>query len=114
MIKRLQAFLDAGADVLCAPGLPEIAAIRTICMAADKPINVVLGLQGQTYSVAQLSDAGLRRISFGGFFARAALGVLMRAAEELKTRGTFTYSADAIPDSQVSQYMPQGKHADRG
>ncbi|MFT6074183.1 MAG: 2-methylisocitrate lyase-like PEP mutase family enzyme [Yoonia sp.] len=79
----------------------------------DKPVNVVMGLQGQTYSVAQLSDAGVRLISVGGSFAQAALGALMRAAEEVKTQGTFTYSADAIPDAQVSQYMSQHKHADR-
>ena len=112
-IKRLQAFSEAGADVLYAPGLPDIAAIKAVCAAVDKPVNVVMGLQGQTYSVAQLSNAGVRRISVGGSFARTALGALMRAAEEVKTHGTFTYAAGAIPDAQISQYMAQEKLADR-
>ncbi|WP_083097271.1 isocitrate lyase/PEP mutase family protein [Pseudophaeobacter leonis] len=106
-IKRLQAFSEAGADVLYAPGLPDIAAIRTVCAAVDKPVNVLMGLQGNTYSVEQLSEAGARRISVGGSFARAAIGALMRAAEEVRTCGTFTYAADAIPDSVVSKLMLQ-------
>ncbi len=112
-IKRLQAFADAGAEVLYAPGLPDIAAIKAVCLAVDKPVNVVMGLKGRTYSVSQLSDAGVRRISVGGSFARAALGALMRAAHEVRTQGTFTYSADAIPDAEVSQYMSPSKHTDR-
>ena len=60
-IKRLQAFSAAGADVLYAPGLPDIEAIQTVCAAVDKPVNVVMGLKGRSYSVAQLSDAGVRR-----------------------------------------------------
>lgn len=112
-IKRLQAFSEAGADVLYAPGLPDINAIRSVCSALDKPVNVVMGLQGQSYTVAELSDAGVRRISVGGSFARTALGALMRAAEEVKSLGTFTYAADAIPDAVVSQLMSQEKRADR-
>jgi 2-methylisocitrate lyase-like PEP mutase family enzyme len=113
-IKRLQAFSEAGADVLYAPGLPDIAAIRTVCAAVDKPVNVVMGLQGSTYTVDALSEAGVRRISVGGSFARAALGALMRAAEEVRTHGTFTYAADAIPDAVVSQLMSQERTSDRG
>ena len=113
-IKRLQAFSEAGADVLYAPGLPDIAAIRTVCAAVDKPVNVVMGLQGSTYTVDALSEAGVRRISVGGSFARAALGALMRAAEEVRTHGTFTYAADAIPDAVVSQLISQERTSDRG
>lgn len=112
-IRRLQAFSEAGADVLYAPGLPDIGAIRTVCRAVDKPVNVVMGLKGKSYTVAQLSEAGVRRISVGGSFARAALGALMRAAEEVKTFGTFTYAADAIPDGTISQLMLQKKCGDR-
>ncbi|WP_417807932.1 isocitrate lyase/PEP mutase family protein [Thioclava sp.] len=112
-IKRLQAFSEAGADVLFAPGLPDIAAIRTVCASVDKPVNVVMGLQGQSYSVAELSAAGVRRISVGGSFARAALGALMRAAQEVKTYGTFSYATDAMPDTVASQMMSQHKRADR-
>lgn len=113
-IARLQAFSDPGADVLYAPGLPDIDAIRTVCREVDKPVNVVMGLQGQAYSVRELSEAGVRRISVGGSFARAALGALKRAAEEVLTKGTFTYAADAIPDRAVSQLMSGEKLENRG
>ncbi len=112
-IRRLQAFSVAGADVLYAPGLPDIAAIRTVCAAVDKPVNVVMGLQGPIYSVAELSAAGVRRISVGGSFARAALGALMRAADEVKSLGTFTYAKGAMPGATVSQLMSQDKAIDR-
>ena len=112
-IARLQAFSAAGADVLYAPGLPDIEAIRTVCRAVDKPVNVVMGLRGRRYSVAELSEAGVRRISVGGSFARAALGGLLRAAQEVKSRGTFSYAEDAIPDAVMRQLMSQDKRADR-
>lgn len=112
-IKRLQAFSKAGADVLYAPGLPDIEAIRTVCSAVDKPVNVVMGLQSPTYSVDQLSKAGVRRISVGGSFARAALGGLMRAAEEVKSSGTFAYAADALPGGYISDLMSADKSTDR-
>jgi 2-methylisocitrate lyase-like PEP mutase family enzyme len=112
-IKRLQTFSEAGADVLYAPGLPDIAAIKTVCQALDKPVNVVMGLKGGSYSVAELSQAGVCRISVGASFARAALGALMRAAEEVRSTGTFTYATDAIPDAVVSRLMSQDKRADR-
>ncbi len=112
-IRRLQAFSEAGADVLYAPGLPDIEAIKTVCHAVEKPVNVVMGLRGASYSVAELSAAGVRRISVGGSFARAALGALMRAAEEVKTSGTFGYAAEAISDAVVSQLMSQDKRTDR-
>ena len=108
-IRRLQAFSEAGADVLYAPGLPDIDAIRTVCIEVDKPVNVVMGLKGAHYSMSELSDAGVRRISVGGSFARAALGALKRAAEEVISTGTFTYAGDAMPDSVVSQLMAQDK-----
>lgn len=110
-IARLQAFSDTGADVLYAPGLPDLDAIRTVCRAVDKPVNVVMGLKGPAYSVDQLSDAGVTRISVGGSFARAALGALRRAATEVLAQGTFTYAGDAIPDAEISRLMSQDKRA---
>ncbi len=107
-IRRLQAFSAAGADVLYAPGLPDIRAIRTVCAAVDKPVNVVMGLAGPTWSVAELAQAGVRRISVGGSFARAALGALMRAAEEVRSAGTFTYVAQALPGATVARIMAPG------
>ncbi|WP_170417573.1 isocitrate lyase/PEP mutase family protein [Ruegeria atlantica] len=108
-IKRLQAFSEAGADVLYAPGLPDLDAIRTVCAEVDKPVNVVMGLSGATYSVSELSKAGVRRISVGGSFARTALAAIRSAAQEVMTNGTFDYAANAIPDSEVSQLMAQNK-----
>jgi 2-methylisocitrate lyase-like PEP mutase family enzyme len=112
-IRRLQAFSEAGADILYAPGLPGIEAIRTVCREVPKPVNVVMGLQGPSYSVSELGEAGVQRISVGGSFARAALGALRRAATEVITEGTFSYTKDAIPDRELALLMHQGKKAMR-
>ncbi len=104
-IKRLQAFSAAGADVLYAPGLPDLDAIRTVCQAVDKPVNVVMGLSGPSFSVAELQAAGVKRISVGGSLARSALGAFMRAAEEIRDKGTFDYAKEAVPDAIASSYM---------
>ena len=108
-IKRLQAFEKAGADVVYAPGLPSLDAIRTVCAAVEKPVNVVMGFKGAAFTVEELQDAGVKRISVGGAFARAALGAFMRAAIEVKDKGTFTFSADAIPDAEARGYMATSK-----
>jgi len=112
-IKRLQAFSEAGADVLYAPGLPGIDAIRTVCQEVDKPVNVVMGLKGRNYTVDELSRAGVRRVSVGGSFARAAFGALKRAAEEVRHDGTFTYADEAMPGSEISRLMSDGQNTDR-
>ena len=104
-IKRLQAFSEAGADVLYAPGLPGLDAIRTVCASVDKPVNVVMGLKGKPFSVEELQEAGVKRISVGGSFARAALGAFVRAAQEVKENGTFTYAGSAIPDAETAAFM---------
>jgi 2-methylisocitrate lyase-like PEP mutase family enzyme len=104
-ICRLQAFAEAGADVLYAPGLPNLEAIQKVCAAVPKPVNVLMGLQGATYSVDQLRAAGAKRISVGGSFARAALGALVRAAREVKERGTFTFANEAISHTEITAYM---------
>lgn len=112
-IRRLQAYSAVGADVLYAPGLPDLDAIRTVCAAVDRPVNVVMGLRGPQYSVAELSDAGVRRISVGGSFARAALGALMRAAEEVRNSGTFGYAAEALPSKTIVELMSRDGCTDR-
>jgi len=109
IIRRLQAFEAAGADVLYAPGLPSLEAIRTVCAAISRPVNVVMGLSAPTYTVEELAEAGVTRISVGGSFARAALGALVRAAREVKEHGTFTYAIDAIPHAEASAYMPRAQ-----
>ena len=105
VIRRLQSFEAAGAEVLYAPGLPDLSAIRTVCAAVSRPVNVVMGLSGPTYTVAELAEAGVRRVSVGGSFARAALGALVRAAREVREEGTFGYAHDAIPDAEASAFM---------
>jgi 2-methylisocitrate lyase-like PEP mutase family enzyme len=104
-IRRLQAFSEVGADVLYAPGLPSLEAIREICAAVSKPVNVVMGLKGATFSLEELAAAGVKRISVGGSFARAALGAFVRAAREVKDKGTFSYAADALPHAEANAYM---------
>jgi 2-methylisocitrate lyase-like PEP mutase family enzyme len=104
-IRRLQSFAEAGADVLYAPGLPSLEAIREVCREIPKPVNVLMGLKGATYSVEEIAAAGAKRISVGGSFARAALGAFVRAAREVKDKGTFTYAGDAISHAEVTRYM---------
>jgi 2-methylisocitrate lyase-like PEP mutase family enzyme len=109
-IRRLQSFAEVGADVLYAPGLTTLEAIREVCASVSKPVNVLAGLQGTTFSVEDLAAAGVKRISVGGSFARAALGAFVRAAREAKERGTFTYAPEAISHAEVSSYMTPSKH----
>lgn len=110
-IARLQAFSKAGADVLYAPGLTSLDEIRVLCEAVDKPVNVVMGLSGFQSSVEELQEVGVKRISVGGSFARAALGEMIRAAEEVKSSGTFTYAAKAVSDSDAAAYMSAEKRS---
>jgi 2-methylisocitrate lyase-like PEP mutase family enzyme len=108
-IHRLQSFAEAGADVLYAPGLPSLKAIREVCQSVSKPVNVLMGLKGATFSVEELAAAGAKRISVGGSFARAALGAFVRAAREVKDKGTFTYATEAIPHAEATNYMAPPK-----
>lgn len=109
-IRRLQSFEKAGADVLYAPGLPGLNAIREVCASLSKPVNVLMGFQGATFSVEELAAIGVKRISVGGSFARAALGAFLRAALEVKDKGTFNYAADAISHADANHYMTEVKH----
>jgi len=105
-IRRLQAFAEAGADVLFAPGLPSLEAIRTVCAAvAPRPVNVLAGIKGLAFTVAELEAAGVRRISLGGTLARTALGALIGAAREMKEKGTFSFVEHAAPTSEVAGFM---------
>jgi len=108
-IKRLQAFAEAGADVLYAPGLPSLDAIREVCASVSKPVNVVMGLKGASYSVEELAAAGVKRISVGGSFARAALGAFVSAASEVRVQGTFSYAMGAISHADVRRFMESVK-----
>lgn len=95
-IRRLQAYEQAGADVLYAPGLRDLETIRTVCLAVTKPVNVIMGLPGATFSVADLEAAGVRRISVGSALARLAFGAVATAAREMRDQGTFTFADGVI------------------
>ncbi len=101
-VARLQAYQDAGANVLYAPGLTNREEIKAVVQSVDRPVNVIMGLPGVHLSVSDLSELGVRRISVGSSFARAALGGLLRAAREVQEHGTFTYGDEAVGSREVS------------
>jgi 2-methylisocitrate lyase-like PEP mutase family enzyme len=94
-IARLQAFQEAGADVLFAPGLTSREDIVTVIRSVDRPVNVIMGLQGVQLTLADLSEIGVKRVSVGSALARTALGALLSAAREMQEHGTFTFANDA-------------------
>jgi 2-methylisocitrate lyase-like PEP mutase family enzyme len=104
-IRRLQAFDAAGADVLYAPGLRDIDAIRTVCQALTKPVNVLMGMKGVTFGVFELVEAGVKRISVGSSLARLAYGAFVDAAKEMMVGGTFNYSDRAIGFAELEGFF---------
>ncbi len=94
-IARLQAFQEAGADVLFAPGLRTKQDIATVVRSVDRPVNVIMGLQGVQLSLAELSEIGVKRISVGSALSRAALGAFLKGAHEMLEHGTFNFAEDA-------------------
>jgi 2-methylisocitrate lyase-like PEP mutase family enzyme len=104
-IKRLRAFEQAGADVLFAPGLPDLAAVRTVCAALSKPFNFMVGIKGKSFTVAELEAAGVRRISLATSLYRAALSGLLNAAREVKDKGTFGYLDSSVATRELNGFM---------
>ena len=105
-LRRLRAFADAGAEVLYAPGLPNLDAIKTVCTAvAPHPVNALAGIKGLSFSVEQLEGVGVRRISLGGALSRLAYGALIGAAREMKEKGTFGFVERAAPTAEVAGFM---------
>jgi 2-methylisocitrate lyase-like PEP mutase family enzyme len=104
-IKRLQAYQEAGADVLYAPGLRTKDEIAQVVRSVDRPVNALMGLQGVRLSQAELSEIGVKRISVGSTLARAALGAFVRAAKEMKERGTFDFADQAAKSSEISAML---------
>jgi 2-methylisocitrate lyase-like PEP mutase family enzyme len=107
-IKRLQAYQEAGADVLYAPGLLTKDDIAAVVSSVDRPVNVVMGLQGVQLSLAELSEIGVKRVSVGSSLCRAALGAFLRAAREMRERGTFDYAAEAVSAKEMSLIFTPG------
>jgi 2-methylisocitrate lyase-like PEP mutase family enzyme len=104
-VKRLQAFEKAGADVLMAPGLPDLAAVKTVCSALEKPLNFMVGIKGKSFTKAELEAAGVKRISLATSLWRAAMDGLVKAANEAKDRGTFAYVDTAISTPELAAFM---------
>jgi 2-methylisocitrate lyase-like PEP mutase family enzyme len=100
-IKRLQAFERAGADVLYAPGLRDLATIRTVVSAVGKPVNVVMTHGDPAITLAQLAEAGVKRVSVGGSLSRLALAAFLRGAREMADKGGFTWMRDTVPSREI-------------
>lgn len=99
-IKRLQAYQEAGADVLYAPCLPTEQDIISVVSSVDRPVNVLMG--GAQWNLASLSKIGVKRVSVGSALACAALGAFLRAAREMRTQGTFTFANENASFAELS------------
>ncbi|MGO9803497.1 MAG: oxaloacetate decarboxylase [Steroidobacteraceae bacterium] len=104
-VRRLQAFERAGADVLFAPGLPDLAAVRTVCQSVSKPVNFMVGIRGRSFSVAELAAAGVKRISLSTSLYRAAITGLYAAAHEVKESGTFGYLETIMSGKDLAGFL---------
>lgn len=104
-VRRLQAFERAGADVLFAPGLPDLGAVGTVCSAVRKPVNFMVGIRGRSFSVAELAAAGVRRISLSTSLYRAAITGLYAAAREVKESGTFGYLETILSGKDLAGFL---------
>jgi len=101
-INRLQAYQDAGADVLYAPGLTTRDDIAAVIRSVDCPVNVLMGLQGAQFSLAELAEIGVKRVSVGSALCRTALASFLDAAREMRHRGTFTFAAQAVKPGEIN------------
>ena len=106
-IRRLQAYEQAGADVLFAPALPDLVAVRQVCASVTKPVNFMVAVRGKSFSVAELVDAGVKRISFASSFYRAAMTGLIEAATEAKEKGTFKYIDRTLTTADLVKFFPE-------
>ena len=107
-IRRLQAFERAGADVLFAPGLPDLMSVRTVCQSVSKPVNFMVGIRGKSFSLAELEAAGVRRVSLATSLYRAAITGLAEAAREIREKGTFGYLDRSMPSAALAEFMRRG------
>lgn len=108
-IKRLQTYQEAGADVLYAPGLARKEDIAAVVSSVDRPVNVLMGLPGVGLNLAELSEIGVKRVSVGSVLSRVALTAFIRAAEEMRDHGTFTYADDIISFRDISAMFKEGE-----
>ena len=104
-IRRLRSFEAAGADVLMAPGLPDLESVRAVCAALSRPVNFMAGIKGKSFTVAALSAAGVKRVSLATSLYRAAMTGLVNAAKEVAERGTFDYLEDTLATPAMNAFM---------
>jgi 2-methylisocitrate lyase-like PEP mutase family enzyme len=104
-IRRLQAYEAAGADVLFAPALPDLAAVRLVCSSVGKPVNFMVAIRGKSFSVAELAEAGVRRISLATSLYRAAMSGLADAAREIRESGTFGYIDRSMSSADFAKFL---------
>jgi 2-methylisocitrate lyase-like PEP mutase family enzyme len=104
-IRRLQAYEQAGAEVLFAPGLPDLATVRAVCDAVNKPVNFMAGIKGKSFTVSELTAAGVRRISLATSLYRAAMTGFLEAAREVKDAGTFDFLDHSLTTPDLNQLM---------
>ena len=104
-VARVVSYRDAGADCLYVPGIADAETIGRLVKEVEAPVNVVVGLAGNPLSVSQLEDLGVKRVSIGGSLARATFGLFRRAAEEIRDRGTFTFSDGQVPDAELCRFF---------
>jgi 2-methylisocitrate lyase-like PEP mutase family enzyme len=104
-IGRLQAFEKAGADVLFAPGLPDLAAVRAVCAAVSKPVNFMVGIKGKSFSVGELAAAGVRRISLATSLYRSAMTGFIEAACEVRDAGQFGFLDRCVTTPELNKLM---------
>jgi 2-methylisocitrate lyase-like PEP mutase family enzyme len=101
-IRRLQAYQEAGADVLFAPGIRTKEDIAAVVSSVDRPVNVVMGLVNCELTLEELAELGVARVSVGGSLARAALGAFLRAAREMREKGSFAYANEAVSGQEIN------------
>ncbi|HEX8028796.1 MAG TPA: isocitrate lyase/phosphoenolpyruvate mutase family protein [Vicinamibacterales bacterium] len=106
-IQRLQAYVEAGADVVYAPGLRTKEDIAAVVKAVSRPVNALMGLQGVVLTLAELSELGVKRVSVGSALYRTAMGAFLRAANEMRRDGSFGFAADAAGSRDLSRIFSQ-------
>jgi len=104
-VRRLRAFEEAGAPVLFAPGLPDLAAVRTVCAAVSKPVNFMVGIAGKSFPVADLAAAGVKRISLATSLYRAAMTGFVKAVREVRETGTFGFVEECASTGELVALM---------
>ncbi|MES2878761.1 MAG: isocitrate lyase/phosphoenolpyruvate mutase family protein [Pseudomonadota bacterium] len=104
-VRRANFFREMGADCLFVPGIKDAETIAALAREINGPINVVMGLTGNAFTVAQLGALGVQRISIGGSLARSALGLVRRAAQEMMEQGSFRFAEQQIPDAELCSFF---------